>query len=120
MIIYYNPECSKCREAMDILKENKCEIEIREYLKDPPTTKELKELLEKLGCKAGDLVRRSESLYTEKFAGKALTNTQWVKVLCENPILIERPIVIDAKRALIGRPPVMVLDLIRKNKESTI
>lgn len=114
MIIYHNPRCSKCREAVDLLVKNNCELTFREYLKEPPSQKELKELLQKLNCKAVDIVRKSEPLYKEKFAEKKLTNAQWLKVLSENPILIERPIVVDGERALVGRPPILVLDLIEK------
>jgi arsenate reductase len=116
MIIYYNADCSKCREALDILEQNSCKINIREYLKQPPTKKELQELLRQLGCKAIDIVRKSEPLYQEKFADKKLTHLQWIKVLSENPILIERPIVIDGERALIGRPPILVMGLVKKKK----
>lgn len=114
MIIYYNPRCSKCREALDLLEKNNCEITFREYLKEPPTKKEVTELLKKLNCKAFDIVRTSEPLYKETFSDKNLTNTQWINVLCKNPILIERPIVIDGEKALVGRPPVTVLNLLKK------
>lgn len=114
MIIYHNPRCSKCREALDLLEENNCSIEIREYLKEPPTKKELKELLGKLKCKAEALVRKSEAIYKEKYADTKYTETQWIKILCENPILIERPIVIDGERAVVGRPPVLVVDFAKK------
>jgi arsenate reductase len=113
MIIYYNARCSKCREALSLLEQNKCEVSIREYLKTPPTQKELSGLLKKLGCQAEAIVRRSEALYREKYAGKTLSNAQWIKVLAENPVLIERPIVVNGEKAVIGRPPVLVLDLIK-------
>lgn len=116
MIIYHNPRCSKCREAMDLLEENNCSIEIREYLKEPPTKKELKELLSKLKCKAEALVRKSEPVYKEKYAEAKYTEAQWIKILSENPILIERPIVIDGERAIIGRPPISIVALIQKKK----
>ena len=116
MIIYYNPRCSKCQEARSLLEQNNCDITFREYLKEPPTQKELSALLKKLGCKAVNIVRTSESLYKEKFANKKLTNAQLIKVLSENPILIERPIVIDGEKALVGRPPLLVLDLLKKKK----
>lgn len=114
MIIYYNPDCSKCREAHSLLEQNSCEISIREYLKEPPTEKELAQLLKKLGCRAADIVRRSEPLYQEQFAAKEFTEAEWLSILSRNPVLIERPIVIDGDTALIGRPPVRVLDLIQK------
>ena len=117
MIIYYNPRCSKCREALAILEENNCAVTFREYLKEPPTKKELSGLLKKLGAKAVDIVRKSEPRYKEEFADKKLTNAQWIKVLSENPILIERPILIDGEKAIVGRPPVLVLDLIKKKKK---
>lgn len=116
MIIYHNPRCSKCREAVDLLKKNNCEFTFREYLKEPPSQKELKDLLKKLNCKAVDIVRKSEPFYKENFVEKKLSNAQWIKVLSENPILIERPIVIEGNKALVGRPPVLVLDMIKKKK----
>lgn len=119
MIVYFNPRCSKCREAVDLLEKNNCELTFREYLKEPPSQKELKDLLKKLHCKAEDIVRKSEPLYKENFSEKKLTNTQWIKVLSENPILIERPIVIDGEKALVGRPPVLVLDLVPKKEKRT-
>ena len=117
MIIYHNPRCSKSREALEILNAKSCEIEIREYLKKPPTKKELKELLAKLGCKAFDIVRKKEELFLKKFANKKFSEQEWIQILTEHPELIERPIVIDGYKAVIGRPPELVLDLInRKNK----
>jgi arsenate reductase (glutaredoxin) len=114
MIIYHNPRCSTSREALDLLKKAKLKPEIREYLADPPTQKELKALLKKLGCKAIDLVRKKEALYREKYAGQELSNAKWIKVLSENPVLIERPVVITEDRAVIGRPPQKVLELLEK------
>lgn len=114
MVIYYNPRCSKCREAKSLLEENKCDFSIREYLKDPPTKKELKELIDKLDCTPIELVRKSESLYINEYKGKKITASQWIKILCENPVLIERPIVIDGKRAIVGRPPALVVDFVNQ------
>jgi arsenate reductase len=116
MIIYYNPDCSKCKEALNILEQNNCSIEIRSYLQEPPTKEELEDLLTKLNCKVSNLVRTSEPLYQEKFADKDLTPEEWIAVLCDNPILIQRPIVINSESAVIGRPPSLVVDFI-KTKE---
>jgi arsenate reductase len=114
VIIYYNPDCSKCREALDLLNGANCEVTIRNYLNEPPSASELKVLVEKLGCKPSDLVRRSEPLYTEKFSGDKYTEEEWLEILSENPILIERPIVVNETEALIGRPPMLVLSLVKK------
>jgi arsenate reductase (glutaredoxin) len=114
--ILYNPRCSKCREALSLLEGESCEIEIVEYLKESLTKKELKNMLAKLGLKAVDLVRKKEGLYLKKFKDKKFTNEEWIQILLENPILIERPIVIDGYTAIIGRPPELVVELLnRKN-----
>lgn len=113
MIIYYNPECSKCNSALDLLKENNCSFEIREYLKQAPTVEELRELVAKLKVAPFDLVRKTEPLYLEKFQSQQLSDEQWLAILSENPLLIERPIVIDGEKAIIGRPPVLVLELVK-------
>jgi arsenate reductase len=111
--IYHNNRCSKSREACSILQESGEEFETIEYLKTPPSEKDIKELLKKLGLKASDIVRKGELLYKEKFATKKLSESEWIKVLSENPILIERPIVVKGKMAVIGRPPEKVLELLK-------
>ena len=86
--------------------------EVVEYLKTPPTQKEIIELLKMLGMKAVDLVRKKEPLFLEKYEGKKLTEAQWIKAMAQNPILIERPIIVKGKKAIIGRPPEKVLEFI--------
>ena len=112
--ILHNPRCGKSREALGLLKEENCEIEIIEYLKETPNKKELKLILSKLGLKAFDIVRKKEALFIEKFKDKKFTNDEWIQLLIENPILIERPIVIDGYKAVIGRPPELVIDLLQR------
>ncbi|MES2133024.1 MAG: arsenate reductase (glutaredoxin) [Bacteroidota bacterium] len=114
--ILYNPRCSKCREALSLLEGESCEIEVVEYLKEKITKKELKNILSKLGLKAFDIVRKKEALYEKKFKNKTFTNEEWIQLLLENPILIERPIVIDGYKAIIGRPPELVIDLLHRKK----
>lgn len=109
--IFHNPRCSKSREALALLRENGVEPEIREYLKQPPSEAELAALLHKLNIPAIDLVRKGEALFKEQFKGKDLSNEEWIRALAENPVLIERPIVISGKKAVIGRPPSLVLTL---------
>ena len=110
--IWHNPRCSKSRETLEIVQNNGIEPDVVEYLKNPPTATELKATLKLLGMKAEDLVRKSEELYKERYQGKQLTEAQWIKVLAANPVLIERPVVIIGKKALIGRPPENVLKLL--------
>ncbi|MES2286419.1 MAG: arsenate reductase (glutaredoxin) [Bacteroidota bacterium] len=111
--IYHNTRCSKSREACSILEDKGVEFETIEYLKTPPTQKEIKGLLKMLGMKAQDIVRKGEPLYKEKFADKKLSESEWIKTLAENPILIERPIIVKGNKAIIGRPPEKVLELLK-------
>lgn len=102
--IYHNNRCSKSRCALELIEKRTKDIEIVEYLTSPPSENELKIILRKLGVKAEDIVRRKEPIFKEKFEGKKFTEAQWIKVLCKNPILIERPIVVRGNKAVIGRP----------------
>lgn len=113
LVIYHNTRCSKSREACGILQDKGVEFETIEYLKTPPTQKEIKGLLKMLGMTAQDIVRKVEPLYKEKFADKKLSESEWIKALTENPILIERPIIVKGNKAIIGRPPEKVLELIK-------
>jgi arsenate reductase len=110
--IFHNAKCAKSREAYAILKERDIAFETIEYLKTPLNQKQIAELLKMLGLKAEDIVRKKESLYKEKFADKKLSETEWIKILSENPILIERPIVVKNNKAVIGRPTENVIELL--------
>lgn len=112
MIIYFNPNCSTCNEALDLLKQNNCEFTIRNYLSHPPTVAELNELVTKLHCKPIEIVRKKEALYQQNYASKQLSHDEWLQILSSHPILIERPIVINGSKAIIGRPPVLVLEIL--------
>ncbi|MCK6649772.1 MAG: arsenate reductase (glutaredoxin) [Bacteroidia bacterium] len=110
--IYHNVRCSKSRDACSIIADKGIKAEIVEYLKTPPTQKEIKELLGLLKLKAEDIVRKGEEIYKSKYKGKTFTEAQWIKILAENPVLIERPIIVNGKKAVIGRPPEKVLEII--------
>ena len=114
MKIYHNPRCSKSREALAILNDHSINVEIIEYLKTPLTKQHLKSLLKKLGFKALDLVRKEEKLFKDLYRGKKLNEEDWIDVLCQHPILIQRPIIMKDNTAVIGRPPINVLDLLNK------
>jgi len=76
-----------------------------DYLKNPPGEKELRDLLVKLDMEPEELVRKGEDIYKEKFKGKKMGDDDWIKAMVKNPILIERPIVVNGNRAILGRPP---------------
>lgn len=105
MKIYHNPRCSKSRETLNILQENKQDVEVVEYLKTPPTKDDLKMLLQKLNMKAEEIIRKSEPIYKEKFKNSNFTEEEWIQIMIENPKLIERPIVVKDNKAVLGRPP---------------
>jgi arsenate reductase (glutaredoxin) len=110
--IYHNPHCGKSRGALAIIAENGIEPAIIEYLKAPPAKEELRAILKKLGMKAEQIVRKGEPVFKEMFSGKSLTDDQWLDALVKNPILIERPIVVRGAKAIIGRPPEKVRELL--------
>ncbi|MFL5752106.1 MAG: arsenate reductase (glutaredoxin) [Bacteroidia bacterium] len=114
--LFYNPHCSKCREAKNLLEGSGCEIEIVEYLKKFPTKKELKDILMRLGLKPFDLVRQKEELFQKKFINKKFTDEEWLQILTEHPELLERPILVDGYRAIIGRPVSRIVDLLEHRK----
>ncbi len=89
---------------MELIEKKTSDFQVIEYLKTPPSEKELKDILRKLRMKAEEIIRKKEPLFKEKYEGKKLTDKQWIKVLSKNPILIERPIVIKGDKAVIGRP----------------
>jgi arsenate reductase len=110
--IYHNPRCSKSRKTLELLREHGIEPTIVEYLKDPPDKTALKNITDMLGLNPEQIVRKGEDTFKQHFAGKSLTGDQWLEALANYPILIERPIVIKGSRAVLGRPPEKVLDLI--------
>ena len=111
MKIYHNPRCSKSRETLKLLQENNADFEVVEYLKTIPSRLELKDLLMKLNLKAEDIIRKTESVFKEKFKGKAFLEEEWIQIMIENPKLIERPIVVRGNKAVLGRPPENVKQL---------
>lgn len=112
--IYHNPRCSKSRETLELLREKGIEPEITEYQKEHPDKAELKAILKKLGIPAIELVRKNEDIFKEKFKGKELSEEQWIEALVEYPVLMERPVVVKDNKAVIGRPPEKVLELLKR------
>jgi arsenate reductase len=111
--LLHNPRCSKSREALALLRERGVEPEVVEYLKQPPTAAEIDGLLKRLGLEPRQLMRKGEAVYKELgLDAPALTRAALIAAMVENPILIERPIATDGKRAVVGRPPEKVLELL--------
>ena len=112
MKIYHNPRCSKSRQTLALIREKGIEPEIIEYLKYPPSQEELTRILDMLGITPHELLRKGEDIYKKEYKTLNLSNAEWIKVMTENPRLIERPIVVKNNSAIIGRPPENVLKLI--------
>lgn len=111
--LYHNPRCSKSREALQLLREQGVEPEINLYLETPLTAKDLGNLLKKLGMPARDLLRKSEDAYkTLNLANPQLSENELIDAMVQHPKLIERPIGIKGDKALIGRPPQNLLQLL--------
>lgn len=110
--IYHNPRCRKSRETLEIIKHMGHNPEIIEYLKNPPTVDELKNLLAKMNMKPEEIIRKGEELYKNNFKGKKMSDDEWLKVLVDNPKLIERPIVVSGGRVILGRPPEKVKEIL--------
>lgn len=105
MKIYHNPRCRKSREGLQLLESSHQDFEIIDYLNNPPTEKELTDILKMLGLNPIQLVRKNETVWKENYKNKELTDAEIVRAMCENPKLIERPIVISGNKAVLGRPP---------------
>jgi arsenate reductase len=111
--IYHNPRCSKSRQTLALLQEHGHTPEIVEYLTSPPTAGELAVVLGMLGMAPRDVMRKGEAVFKElNLSDDSLTDEQLIDAMVANPILIERPIVITASKAAIGRPPESVLDIL--------
>ena len=104
MKIYHNPRCRKSREAVKYLEDKKIDFEIIEYLKTQITESKMKNLIGKLDINAIELVRRNEKVWKSNYKGKKMTEKKIVEILCNEPKLIERPIIETETKAVIGRP----------------
>ena len=111
--IYHNPKCSKSRQTLELLSAKGITPTIIEYIKNPPTVEKLKEILSQLGIAPRDLMREKEDIYKELELGiLSLSDKDLIDLMIEHPILIERPIVIANGKAVLGRPPEQVLDIL--------
>ncbi len=111
--IYHNPRCSKSRQALQLLRERGVEPVIVEYLKTPPGAREIGGLLQKLGMEPRALMRAKEAAYREAgMADESLSRRALIDLMAQNPIVIERPIVVSGDRAALGRPPENVLTVL--------
>lgn len=112
-IIFHNPRCSKSRETLSLLESQGIQPTVVRYLETPPSAEELDRILTQLGMEPQELMRTKEDRYEELgLAGKTLSRQEAIRVMVENPVLIERPIVVRGNKAVIGRPPERIKELL--------
>lgn len=112
MKILHNNRCSKSRCALGMLEDAKVDFEIVNYLETPLGVEELKDLLKKLDLPASAIIRKGEEAYKTNFKGKEMSEDEWIQAMVDFPKLIERPIVIKGDKAVVGRPPENINELL--------
>ncbi|RLQ21977.1 arsenate reductase (glutaredoxin) [Seongchinamella sediminis] len=110
--IYHNPRCSKSRTTLALLEERGIQPEVVLYLETRPDAAEIRSLLDKLEMSAGQLVRRGEEAYKIAGLDRNSSEEELIAAMAAQPKLIERPVVVHGDRAVLGRPPENVLELI--------
>src|SRR5690606_34169334 len=100
--IYHNPRCSKSREGLSILEESGKDFEVIPYMQESLNAEDLKKIILTLGMDPIDLVRKNEAVWKENYRDKILTDDQIIEAMVEHPQLIERPVVVNGNRAVIG------------------
>ncbi|TBN06470.1 arsenate reductase (glutaredoxin) [Hyunsoonleella flava] len=110
--IYHNNRCRKSREGLQILEDSGKDFQIIKYLEDIPSKEELKKIINLLGIKPIELVRKNEAIWKSDYKGKELSEDDIISAMIQNPKLIERPIVINNDKAVIGRPPESINEIL--------
>lgn len=111
--IWHNPKCSKSRNALALLEENNIEANVVKYLENTPTNEEIKNILNLLNMNAKDLLRKGELIYSELNLSQIDDEDALIQAMVENPILIERPIIVRSNKAVIARPIENLEDLLK-------
>lgn len=110
--IYHNPRCSKSRQGLALLESSGKDFDIIKYLDDPITAKQLKAIIALLKIKPIALVRKNEAIWKSEYKGQTLSDEDIINAMIAHPKLIERPIVVNGTKAVIGRPPESILNII--------
>ena len=110
--IYHNNRCTKSRQGLALLEDSGKEFKIVKYLENILTEKELKNIIKLLGIEPIQLVRKNEAIWKERYKDKDLSDEEIIRAMAENPKLIERPIILNGKKAVIGRPTEKILEII--------
>lgn len=112
LLLLHNPRCSKSRAARSLLQDRGVRFTERRYLEDPLSPDELRDLARRLDRPAGEWVRRQETAFREAGLDAGATDDAVLEAMADHPILMERPILVSGRRAVVGRPPERILDLL--------
>jgi len=110
--LYHNPRCRKSREALQLVEERGIPFKLVDYQKEKLSAKDLETLLGKLKMQAGELIRKNEALWKEQYKHLVLSEKELIGLMVEHPRLMERPILESGQRAVLGRPPERILELL--------
>lgn len=110
--IYHNPRCSKSREGLAILETKQADYQVIKYMDDLLSVEKLEKIIKLLKIKPIELIRTNEAIWKENFKHLDLTDKELIAAMAEHPKLIERPIVINGNKAVIGRPPQKILEIL--------
>jgi arsenate reductase (glutaredoxin) len=102
--VYHNTRCKKSRAGLQYLQDKGLEVEIIEYLKNPLSVAELTDIFAKLGRKPSEMIRKQEAIFKSDFKGKNFTEDEWIRIIAENPKLLNRPIIVRGNKAVWGDP----------------
>ena len=112
--IYHNPRCKKSREGLEYLKKITSDFEIVDYLKSGLNKEILEEILLKSSLNPIDLIRKQEDVFKKELKGKNFTDDEWIKILIENPKLLQRPLIVGKHKALLAQPTERIEEIIKK------
>ena len=110
--IYHNNRCGKSRAGLKLVEDSGKEYQVINYLETVPTFEKLKKIIDMLGIRPIELVRKNETIWKEKFKNKDFSDKELINIMIENPKLIERPIVVKNEKAVIGRPTEKILEIL--------
>ncbi len=111
--VFHNARCGKSRTCLAVLTANNIDFEVVNYLQQAPTFQELEAILLKLNYKPIDLIRQKEKIWIENFKGTEMTDEAIIQAMAQYPILIERPIIIDRNKAIVGRDEKLLQDFLK-------
>lgn len=113
LTIYHNPNCSKSRETLDILDQHNVRPKVIQYLDTPPTQSDINKIVKMLGVAPAELLRTTEPAYIDAdYNVDTMSDIEIIEAIVQHPSLLQRPIIICGDKAVIGRPPIRVLDII--------